>query len=183
MVRLNIPAMGRRHQRLPQYALWRGRGSGRQRLYRRFPQSRRPQGERQRHYFDRRRHRNFRLLGRWRARDQRAVKPAFGLALDSAGNLYIADSNNYCIRKLDTNGNISTVAGVATNLGFSGDGGPATSAKMSSPYGIAVDKAGNLYIADSGNNRIRKVSNGIMTTIAGTGSAGFSGDGGTAAKR
>ena len=105
----------------------------------------------------------------------------FGLAMDSAGNLYIADSNNYCIRKLDTNGNISTVAGVATNLGFSGDGGPATSAKMSSPYGIAVDKAGNLYIADSGNNRVRKVSNGIMTTIAGTGSAGFSGDGGPAA--
>jgi trimeric autotransporter adhesin len=104
----------------------------------------------------------------------------FGLAVDSAGNLFIADSNNYCIRKLDTNGNISTVAGVATSLGFSGDGGPATSAKMSSPYGVAVDKAGNLYIADSGNNRIRKVSNGIITTIAGAGPAGYSGDGGSA---
>jgi uncharacterized protein (TIGR03437 family) len=104
----------------------------------------------------------------------------FGLAVDSAGNLFIADSNNYCIRKLDTNGNISTVAGMPTSLGFSGDGGPATSAKMSSPYGIAVDKAGNLYIADSGNNRIRKVSNGIITTIAGSGPAGFTGDGGPA---
>jgi uncharacterized protein (TIGR03437 family) len=106
----------------------------------------------------------------------------FGLALDSAGNLFIADSNNYCVRKLDTNGNMSTVAGVATNLGFSGDGGPATSAKMNAPYGIAVDKAGNLYIADAGNNRIRKVSNGIITTIAGTGTKGFTGDGGLGTK-
>lgn len=108
----------------------------------------------------------------------------FGLAVDSANNLYIADSNNYCIRKVNGSGNISTVAGACTSLGFTGDGGPATSAKMSAPYGIAVDNAGNLYIADSGNNRIRKVSNGIITTIAGTGTAGFSGDGGlaTAAK-
>lgn len=106
----------------------------------------------------------------------------FGLAIDSANNLYIADSNNYCIRKLDTNGNISTVAGSATNVGFTGDGGPATQAKMSSPYGVAVDGAGSIYIADSGNNRIRKVSNGIITTIAGTGTAGFSGDGGPATK-
>jgi len=109
------------------------------------------------------------------------VNRPFGLAVDSGNNLYIADSNNYCIRKLDTKGNISTVAGVPGSLGFSGDGGPATSAKLSSPYGIAVDMAGNLYIADSGNNRIRKVSNGIITTFAGTGPAGFSGDGGPAA--
>jgi uncharacterized protein (TIGR03437 family) len=104
----------------------------------------------------------------------------FGLAVDSAGNLFIADSNNYCIRKLDTNGNISTVAGLATSNGYSGDGGSATKAKMSAPYGVAVDKAGNIYIADSGNNRIRKVSNGVITTIAGTGTKGFSGDGGPA---
>jgi internalin A len=105
-----------------------------------------------------------------------------GLAVDSANNLYIADSKNFCIRKVDTNGNISTVAGSATNQGYSGDGGPATQAKMNTPYGVAVDSAGNIYIADSGNNRIRKVSNGIITTIAGTGSAGFSGDGGPATK-
>ena len=104
----------------------------------------------------------------------------FGLAVDGAGNLYIADSNNYCVRKLDTSGNISTVAGVPTSIGFTGDGGPATQAKMGSPYGVAVDKAGNLYIADAGNNRIRKVSNGIITTIAGTGTAGFTGDNGPA---
>jgi uncharacterized protein (TIGR03437 family) len=104
----------------------------------------------------------------------------FGLAVDSSGNLYIADSNNYCIRKLDTSGNISTVAGSPTSIGFSGDGGPATKAKMGAPYGIAVDGAGNLYIADAGNNRIRKVSNGIITTVAGSGTKGFSGDGGQA---
>ncbi len=106
----------------------------------------------------------------------------FGLAVDSSGNLYIADSNNYCIRKLDTSGNISTVAGSPTSVGFSGDGGPATKAKMGAPYGIAVDGAGNLYIADAGNNRIRKVSNGIITTVAGSGTKGFSGDGGQATK-
>jgi uncharacterized protein (TIGR03437 family) len=106
----------------------------------------------------------------------------FGLAVDSAGNLYIADSNNYCVRRLDTSGNISTFAGVCTSLGFTGDGGLATSAKMSAPYGIAVDNAGNLYIADAGNNRIRKVSNGIITTIAGTGTKGFTGDGGPGTK-
>jgi uncharacterized protein (TIGR03437 family) len=106
----------------------------------------------------------------------------FGLALDGAGNLYIADSNNYCVRKLDKSGNITTVAGIPNSLGFTGDGGPATSAKMSSPYGVAVDKAGNLYIADAGNNRIRKVSNGIITTIAGTGTKGFTGDGGPGTK-
>jgi uncharacterized protein (TIGR03437 family) len=105
-----------------------------------------------------------------------------GLAVDSANNLYIADSKNFCIRKVDTDGNISTVAGSATNQGYSGDGGPATQAKMNTPYGVAVDSAGNIYIADSANNRIRKVSNGIITTIAGTGVAGFSGDGGPATK-
>lgn len=109
------------------------------------------------------------------------INRPFGLAVDAAGDLFIADSNNYCVRKVDTNQNMSTVAGVCGSLGFSGDGGNATSAKMSSPYGIAVDNAGNLYIADSGNNRIRKVSNGIITTLAGTtGAGGFSGDGGAA---
>ena len=101
-----------------------------------------------------------------------------GLAVDSAGNLYIADSGNNRIRKV-SNGVITTVAGNG-NQGFSGDGGPATSASLFAPTGVAVDAAGNLYIADYGNNRIRSVSNGVITTIAGDGSRGYAGAGGPA---
>jgi len=101
-----------------------------------------------------------------------------GLAVDSAGNLYIADGYNYRIRKV-SNGVITTVAGNGTP-GFSGDNGPATSAQLDFPYGVAVDSAGSLYIGDSGHNRIRKVSNGVITTVAGNGVVGFSGDNGPA---
>ena len=90
-----------------------------------------------------------------------------GVAVDSAGNLYIADTANNRIRKV-SNGVITTVAGNGT-AGFSGDNGPATSAQLTDPEGVAVDSAGNLYIADTGNNRIRKVSNGVITTVAGNG--------------
>jgi sugar lactone lactonase YvrE len=100
-----------------------------------------------------------------------------GVAVDSAGNLYIGDSGNYRIRRV-SNGVITTVAGNGT-LGFSGDNGPATSAQLGQPAGIAVDAAGNLYIANS--YRIRKVSNGVITTVAGDGTRGLSGDGGPAA--
>ena len=100
------------------------------------------------------------------------------LAVDSVGNLYIADSGNNRVRRV-SNGVISTVAGNGT-AGFSGDNGPAASAKLNSPEGVAVDSAGNLCIADSGNQRIREVSSGVITTIAGNGTAGFSGDGGPA---
>ncbi len=97
-----------------------------------------------------------------------------GVAVDSSGNLYIADSNNNRIRKV-SNGVITTVAGNGT-YGFSGDNGPATSAELYNPEGVAVDSAGSLYIADTINNRIRKVSSGVITTVAGNGTAGFSGD-------
>jgi uncharacterized protein (TIGR03437 family) len=103
------------------------------------------------------------------------------VAVDAAGNLYIADSTNYGrIRKVSPSGVISTVAGNG-RYAFSGDGGPATSASLGFPEGVAVDAAGNLYIADSDNSRIRKVSPaGIITTVAGNGQRGYSGDGGPA---
>jgi len=101
-----------------------------------------------------------------------------GVTLDSAGDLYIADQGNNCIRKV-SGGVITTVAGNGT-LGFSGDNGPATNAQLNYPVGVAVDPAGNLYIADLENFRIRKVSNGVITTVAGNGTAGFSGDNGPA---
>ncbi|MBZ5594857.1 MAG: hypothetical protein LAP39_21640 [Acidobacteriia bacterium] len=102
-----------------------------------------------------------------------------GTAVDAAGNLYIADQFNHRIRKV-TKGVISTVAGNGT-FGFSGDGGPATHAQLNNPTGVAVDAAGDIYIADSGNSRIRKVSGGLITTVAGNGTPGSSGDGGPAA--
>jgi uncharacterized protein (TIGR03437 family) len=101
-----------------------------------------------------------------------------GVAVDSAGNVYIADTGNNRIRKI-SNGVMSTVAGNGTE-GYSGDDGPATSAQLYYPSEVAVDAAGNLYITDSGNNRIRKVSNGVITTVAGSGAAGFAGDNGPA---
>ena len=99
-----------------------------------------------------------------------------GLAVDAAGSIYLADYNNRRIRKV-SGGIVTTVAGNG-KPGFSGDGGPATDATLSAPFGVVVDTSGNLYIADS--NRIRKVSGGIITTVAGSVAAGFSGDGGLA---
>jgi prepilin-type N-terminal cleavage/methylation domain-containing protein len=106
----------------------------------------------------------------------------YGVAVDSSGNLYIVEIWNFRIRKVTAStGIITTVAGNGTS-GYSGDNGAATSAELWTPYGVAVDSSGNLYIADYGNNRIRKVtaSTGIITTIAGNGTAGYSGDGGPA---
>jgi len=101
-----------------------------------------------------------------------------GLAVDSANNLYIADTHNHRIRKLDlTTGIITTVAG--TTPGFSGDNNLATSAKLNLPTALAFDATGDLYLADTGNHRIRKIaSSGVITTVAGTGTQGFSGDNG-----
>jgi sugar lactone lactonase YvrE len=104
----------------------------------------------------------------------------YGVAADNAGNIYIADSNNSRVRKVDTNGIITTVAGRGTPA-FSGDGGTATNALLAYPNSVVVDASGNLFIADSINNRIRKVdTNGIITTVAGKSGSGFSGDGGAA---
>jgi uncharacterized protein (TIGR03437 family) len=101
-----------------------------------------------------------------------------GVAVDAAGNLYIADDGNARIRKV-SNGVIATVAGNGTP-GFSGDNGPATSAQLANPLGVAADSAGSVYIADRNNHRVRKVSGGVITTVAGNGTPGFSGDNGPA---
>ena len=109
------------------------------------------------------------------------------VALDAAGTMYIADPGILCtgpggdtVRRVDPNGIITTIAGTGVT-GFSGDGGPATAAQLNEPQDVAVDDAGNLYIADLFNYRIRKVDlQGIITTVAGTGQRGFSGDGGPA---
>lgn len=100
-----------------------------------------------------------------------------GLAIDTAGNLYFSDYYNHRIRKIAADGTISTVAGNGS-AGFSGDGGPAIYARLYYPVGVSFDAAGNLYIADQYNHRIRKVdTNGIIRTIAGDGTATFDGDG------
>ena len=104
----------------------------------------------------------------------------YGVAVDAAGNLYIADTDNNRIRKVDATGMITTVAGNGT-AGFSGDGGPATSAELNHPVWRSGGRRGNLYIADTDNNRIRKVdATGMITTVAGNGTWCFSGDGGPA---
>ncbi len=105
-----------------------------------------------------------------------------GVAVDVAGNVYIADQHNQRVRKVAAKtGIITTVAGSRDN-GYSGDNGAATDAELNNPAGVAVDATGNLYISDFGNNRIREVDakTGIITTIAGTGDQSYSGDGGAA---
>ena len=103
---------------------------------------------------------------------------SYGVASDLTGNLYVSYSSACVIRKTSTNAVKTTVTGSLGSFGFSGDGGPATSAKVSIPKGLAVDATGNLYFSDSGNNRIRKINtNNIITTIAGNGTNGYSGDG------
>ena len=102
-----------------------------------------------------------------------------GITFDAFGNMYVADNQNFRIRKINTAGIISTV--VSSGYGYSGNGGPATAAKLSQPHGIAFDLSGNLYIADTYNACIRKVNTaGIISTIAGNDTSGYKGDGGLA---
>ena len=107
-----------------------------------------------------------------------------GLAMDARGNLFIADQRNHRVRRVAPDGTITTMAGTGNGRntgGYGGDGGPATSAQLNNPVAVAVDARGNLYIADMLNHRVRRVgANGIITTVAGNGRPGFSGDGGPA---
>ena len=105
-----------------------------------------------------------------------------GLARDSQGNIYIADSANHRVRKITPDGAIATIAGTGLR-GFTGEGGPAVSAQLNTPLAVAVNSFGDIFIADSGNYRIRKIySNGAIGTYAGNGNAGFFGDGGNASQ-
>ncbi|MBX2904570.1 MAG: T9SS type A sorting domain-containing protein [Taibaiella sp.] len=109
------------------------------------------------------------------------VNYPLGVAIDAPGNIYIADYANNRVRKINTSGIMSTIAGVGLPYGYSGDGGPATVAQLYYPKAIAVDAGGNVYIADWNNHAVRKINSvGIINTIAGTGTAGYSGDGGPA---
>ena len=100
---------------------------------------------------------------------QAGLRSVGSVAVDRAGNVLFTDPYNHIVLRLDgTTGGVSLVAGNGTP-GYSGDNGPATSAQLLLPVGIAVDSAGNLYIADTGDSRVRKVSNGVITTVAGNG--------------
>ena len=104
-----------------------------------------------------------------------------GIALDGAGNLYISDSSNHCIRMVTPSGSISRIAGGGGTAGYGGDGGMASAALMRAPAGVAVDPDGTIFIADYGNNCIRKINSaGIISTIAGNGTSSYGGDGGMA---
>ena len=107
-----------------------------------------------------------------------ALRYPWGLAVDRAGNVYIADRSNHVVRKVNTSGIISTVAGTG-HYGYSGDNVAATTTELYGPSDVIVDTAGNIYIADEYNARVRMVNTaGIITTIAGNGTAGYSGIGG-----
>lgn len=115
---------------------------------------------------------------------QAVLNGPFDVAVDRAGNLYFSDTFNHRIRRIEAAGGvISTVAG-SGEAGFGGDAGPALRAALNEPYGIALDRAGNLHIADRLNRRVRRVdaATGIITTLAGTGEAAYGGDGGPAAR-
>ncbi len=109
-----------------------------------------------------------------------AIHNPYGVCVDGSGNIFIADQSNNRVRKVNSSGIISTIAGTGS-AGYNGDGIAGTAAMLNGPTGVAVDGAGNVYIADENNHRIRKINtSGTISTIAGTGAGGYSGDGGAA---
>lgn len=108
------------------------------------------------------------------------IDRTLSIAIDALGNIYFTDGARNVIRKINSSGIITTIAGTGLP-GYTGDGGPATAAKLSNPYGLTTDKVGNIYFCDNGNYVVRKISrSGIITTVAGNGISGYSGDGGQA---
>ena len=113
--------------------------------------------------------------------DERRLSRDRGIAADDVGNVYIANIDNNYIRRVDATGMVSVIAGTPRKPGYGGDGGPAVETQLSYPADVALDHDGNIYIADTGNHRIRRVdATGTITTIAGTGEPGYGGDGGPA---
>ena len=115
---------------------------------------------------------------------QALLNGPFDVGFDLQGNLYFSDTFNHCIRRVDARTNVITTCAGCGEAGYSGDGGPATRARFNEPYGIAVDNAGNIYVADRHNHCVRRVdgASGIVTTLAGNGSSGFAGDGAPASR-
>jgi streptogramin lyase len=105
-----------------------------------------------------------------------------GVVIGADKDIYFCDTANHAVRRIDTDGTITTVAGTGGKSGYSGDGGPATKATLNEPYEVRFDKAGNLFVVERNNHCVRRVDGktGVITTVAGTGKAGFSGDGGVA---
>jgi DNA-binding beta-propeller fold protein YncE len=108
----------------------------------------------------------------------------FDVGFDPLGNLYFSDTFNHCIRRVDASTGVITTCAGCGEAGYSGDGGPATQARFNEPYGIAVDNAANIYVADRHNHCVRRIdgSSGIVTIFAGNGSSGFAGDDGPASR-
>ncbi|NDC43086.1 MAG: hypothetical protein EBZ77_16310, partial [Chitinophagia bacterium] len=108
------------------------------------------------------------------------LRSPYCMTVDATGNIYIADAGNHCIRKVTPAGIITTYAGTGS-IGYSGDNGAATRAQLNFPVGVHIDANGTLFVADAGNNVVRKITAaGIITTVAGNGLRGYSGDGGPA---
>lgn len=112
-----------------------------------------------------------------------ALSSPTGVVLDTLHDLFVSDTGNYIVREVSAGGTITTFAGIPGHSGYSGNGGPATKAKLGAPTGLGLDPSGNLYVSDTANHVLRKVdTTGTITTFAGTGSQGFSGDGGPATR-